>query len=108
MKILGFGGTSLFGATQPAAQPTSIFGSTTSTFGTAQPAQPTTMFGSALTGATQVGTTVKFEAFIGQGKTYCLLTAENRFLSCFSLQIQCVQKIIHFKQSIRNCNASVP
>jgi hypothetical protein len=67
-KFLGFGGTSLFGATQPATQSTSIFGSTPSTFGAAQPTQPTTMFGSTLTGTTQMGTTIKFEAVPGQGK----------------------------------------
>ena len=57
----------MFGATQPAAQTTSIFGSTPSTFGAAQPAQTTTMFGSSLTGAAQIGTTVKFEPVSGQG-----------------------------------------
>jgi hypothetical protein len=65
--IVGFGGTSLFGATQPAAQPTSIFGSTTSTFGATQPAQTTNIFGSTLTGTTPMGTTVKFEPVAGQG-----------------------------------------
>jgi hypothetical protein len=65
--MLGFGGTSLFGATQPAAQPTSIFGPTTSTFGATQPAPTPSMFGSTLTTTTQIGTTVKFEAVAGQG-----------------------------------------
>ncbi|CAF4824363.1 unnamed protein product, partial [Rotaria socialis] len=63
---VGFGGTSLFGSTQPAAQPTSIFGSTPSTFGTAQPAQTNSIFGSSVTGAAQMGTTVKFEPVAGQ------------------------------------------
>jgi hypothetical protein len=69
IEILGFGGTSLFGATQQAAQPTSIFGSTTSTFGATQPTpQQPSMFGSTLAGAVQVGTTAKFDAVAGQGK----------------------------------------
>ena len=65
---VGFGGTSLFGSTQPAAQPTSIFGSTASTFGAAQPAQTNSIFGSTVTGAAQVGTTIKFEPLAAQGK----------------------------------------
>lgn len=66
--FLGFGGGSLFGATQPAAQPASIFGATTSTFGAAQPTQTSHMFGSTLTGTPQIGTTVKYDAVAGQGK----------------------------------------
>ncbi len=66
--IIGFGGTSLFGATQPTAQPTSIFGSTQSTFGATQPAQTTNIFGATLTGTTQIGTTFKYDAVPGQGK----------------------------------------
>lgn len=63
----GFGGTSLFGATQPAAQTTSLFGATQPAFGAAQPAQATNIFGAPVGAATQVGTTVKFEAVAGQG-----------------------------------------
>jgi hypothetical protein len=58
----------MFGATQPTAQPASIFGSTGTTFGAVQPAQTTNMFGSQLSGPAQLGTTVKFEAVAGQGK----------------------------------------
>lgn len=69
IEFSAFGGTSLFGATQTAPQPTSIFGSTGSTFGTTQPAQQTTMFGATATAAaTQTGTTVRFEAVTSQGK----------------------------------------
>ena len=67
--MIAFGGTSLFGTTQPPTQPTSIFGSTASTFGTAQPAQTTNIFGSTSTGTTQMGTTIKFEPVAGQGKS---------------------------------------
>ena len=62
---IGFGGTSLFGATP---QSTSIFGSTPSTFGAAQPTQTPNIFGSTLTGTNQMGTTIKFEPVSGQGK----------------------------------------
>ena len=40
----------------------------TSTFGATQPTQTTNIFGSTLTGATQMGTTVKYDAVAGQGK----------------------------------------
>jgi len=87
----------LFGATQPAAQPTSIFGATQPTFGAAQPTQPAGMFGSTLTGANQIGTTVKFEAVAAQGKEMIFFLKFIQTLYFF-VQIQCVQKIIHFKQ----------
>ncbi|UJR23692.1 hypothetical protein I4U23_026674 [Adineta vaga] len=82
----GFGGTSLFGATQPAAQPTSIFGATQSTFGAAQPAQPTGMFGASLGGATQGGTTVKFEAVAA---TDTMRTKNNTFQT-INTKLQCI------------------
>jgi hypothetical protein len=69
LRTLGFGGTTLFGAAQPTAQPTSIFGGSTSTFGAQQPTQAAPLFGASLPTTTQMGTTVKFEAVSGQGTT---------------------------------------
>ncbi|CAM4813455.1 unnamed protein product [Rotaria magnacalcarata] len=83
---VGFGGTSLFGSTQPAAQPTSIFGSTPSTFGTAQPAQANSIFGSSVTGAAQMGTTVKFEPVAGQDT----MRAKNNTFQTINTKLQCI------------------
>ena len=70
----------MFGASQPAAQPTSIFGAPQSTFGSAQPTQTTGMFGAPLGAATQGGTTVKFEAVSAQGKLFVFFFLLKRIL----------------------------
>ncbi|CAF3653893.1 unnamed protein product [Adineta steineri] len=82
----GFGGSSLFGGAQPTTQPTSIFGATQSTFGAAQPAQPASIFGSGLTGTTQVGTTVKFEAVAGQDT----MRTKNNTFQTINTKLQCI------------------
>lgn len=93
MKLVGFGGTSLFGATQPAPQTNSIFGATTSTFGATQPAQQTTnIFGSTLTGVAQTGTTVKFEAVAGQGKANYLFLEKISSNFCFFFRYDACKK----------------
>lgn len=76
----------MFGATQPTAQTTSIFGSNTSTFGAAQPAQPASIFGSTLGATAQTGTTVKFEPVAGQDT----MRTKNNTFQTINTKLQCV------------------